>query len=1187
MPRRISSPILVGRDAELAMLRAALDRARGRDAAIVLVEGEAGVGKSRLIAEFARIAQQAGSTVLLGGSPMSEGDLPFAAIVEALRSLAHQLSGARLEMLLGPVRNDLGRLLPDLGVDNQGEEPTPGSAQTRLFEAMLSLLDRLGRDAPPAVLVLEDIHWADRSTRELIAYLARNLRDTPVVLVLSYRSEEATRSSSIAAIVAELDRSDRVERVSVPRLDHAEVRALLAAIRSGPVEARTVEEIWRRSAGNAFFAEELLAVGSDEPLPDTIRDIVRSRTARLTPDELLVLRAAAVAGDPFDDRILVAATGMDDVRVDEALRILQNEGIVVLHPVGGGSLSMRHGLIREALDEELLPAERMRIHRAIAEAMTGDGSLGPATQQTRFAKLADHWLAARVEDAAIPALISAGMAAEQAYAFPEALHRYRTAISLQARPRTPDAAGGERPDTELLRRAAEVANLAGEPESAVLLIEQVLEVTKDGPSLADALERRGRYQTTLGDHEAALESLSRAEAALSGSSPSRDAARVLASKARSLLLLGRYDDARHDCEEAISQARAAGESGVEANALSTLGIVDAYVGDVQAGLLHLADARQLVESRRASGLRPRPSRIGDALQRFSARAAILDLAGRTRESATAAAEGASLAGTLGVGTTWAGALRAGEAASLYRLGQWDEADAKAGEALESAPSPAAVRLRVVRALVAIGRGDNDLGEAELERAIAGLPGNPEPELTVELFQARAELGIWRRCLTEAREAIASGSLRLHQNQHHLWLPVLAAFGLRAEADRVEELRARRGSAELDEVSAVAGALWAGVTETSTRFRERYEAAPRELLAYPALAKAEYARFTGRTEPDLWRKTVGLWQGLDDPYATAYAQCRLGEALLLTKGSRLEAAEVLIDALKTANRLGAIPLAGEIQALGHRARMDVDQQAAKQPTTSLHMSEVPFGLSAREREVLALIAKGRTNREIADTLFITEKTTGHHVSNILTKVGARGRLEAASIAYRMGLLEEEGSAMTEPLQVRRTFLVSDVVGSMQLVQAIGDAAWQQLIEWHDRSLRAAFSTAGGQEIDHAGDGFFVAFAEVRPAVECAMSIQRTLADHRLTNGFAPSVRIGIHTADATRAGRRYSGFGVHLVHRIGSVAGAGEIVASESSVAQLRLPHTSPSGGTVLKGVPRPVRLIWIHWRNTSEVVGPK
>jgi DNA-binding CsgD family transcriptional regulator len=262
------------------------------------------------------------------------------------------------------------------------------------------------------------------------------------------------------------------------------------------------------------------------------------------------------------------------------------------------------------------------------------------------------------------------------------------------------------------------------------------------------------------------------------------------------------------------------------------------------------------------------------------------------------------------------------------------------------------------------------------------------------------LAIWQGQLDHARAAIREGLEWLAGAEDEEWFRALLSLGLRAEADRAEHARARRAPAEADAARQVGAALLA-------RLRELVDqaAAPEpETIAHAALGEAEATRLAGKSDSERWATTVTAWNQLSQPYPAAYARWRQAEALLGGRGSRAEATSVLRSAYRTTQRLGAAPLRRELEALARRARIDLAKPQPVGEVAPARPAE-PFGLTAREREVLALLAEGRTNPQIAQALFISVKTASTHVSNILAKLGVTSRVEAAAIAHRGGLVDQ--------------------------------------------------------------------------------------------------------------------------------------------------------------------------------------
>ncbi|HEV8426210.1 MAG TPA: AAA family ATPase, partial [Actinomycetes bacterium] len=312
----------VGRADELDRLLALLDRAERGRPAVGLIAGEAGVGKTRLLDELAVRADKQGARVLVGGC-MEVGDvgLPYVPFVDAFRDLGARPGEAELAAPLVAAVPSLGRLLPELGAE-RGSAPPPGDGfeRVQLFDGVLSLLMRLSELAP-LLLVIEDLHWADRSTRDLLAFLVRNLRRERVLLVVTYRNDEPGQQR-LGPYLAELDRGGPVLRIELARLDQVQTGAQLVGILGAAPAVELVEDIFIRSEGNPFFTEELLAAvraGSGE-LPATLRDLLRGRVQVLPEQARQVLAVVAVAGRRGSHRLLATVAGLTDRQLDGALR---------------------------------------------------------------------------------------------------------------------------------------------------------------------------------------------------------------------------------------------------------------------------------------------------------------------------------------------------------------------------------------------------------------------------------------------------------------------------------------------------------------------------------------------------------------------------------------------------------------------------------------------------------------------------------------------------------------------------------------------------------------------------------------------------------------------------------------------------------------------------------------------------
>ena len=276
--RELVSPVLVGRDAELGRLHSLLGRAVDGEPTVALVAGEAGVGKSRLVQEITRIAAASGVRVLSGGCVELGGQgLPLAPLMDMLRTVARSVPMDELEQCLGPARGELARLLPELDPGASAGAVQEGSP-TQLLEHVLRLITRLVASRP-LLLIVEDLHWADRSTLDLLAFLVQTLRELGVLLVLTYRSDELHRRHPLRPVVAAWERVRSVERIQLGRFSRAEVGEQLRAIRDATPTDRFIDVVFERSQGNAFLVEEILAAvdnGADPgDLPPSLRDVRR------------------------------------------------------------------------------------------------------------------------------------------------------------------------------------------------------------------------------------------------------------------------------------------------------------------------------------------------------------------------------------------------------------------------------------------------------------------------------------------------------------------------------------------------------------------------------------------------------------------------------------------------------------------------------------------------------------------------------------------------------------------------------------------------------------------------------------------------------------------------------------------------------------------------------------------------
>jgi DNA-binding CsgD family transcriptional regulator/tetratricopeptide (TPR) repeat protein len=996
---RVSSPVFVGRTDPLERVLDAVRRAKDGDPAFILVSGDAGVGKTRFIEEIGSRATGVGVRTLSGGCvQMGDDSLPYAPIVEALRRLASEVPSPDLRRLVGPGSWELTRLVPDFALalprtDEDSDEPS-GSNQGRLFEALLGLFRRLAADRP-LLVVIEDLHWADASTIGFLGYLGRNLTGA-LVLVATYRGDELHRRHPLLPFLAELARRRRIDRIDLLPFDRREISELVRAIRSEPSDRELIDQVFGRSDGNAFFVEELLATGATaSELPGTLRDVLSARVAELTEPTQEILRRASAAGPTFSASVLTSVSGITEAELQVGLREAVERHILAIHP-GGDRLSFRHALAREAVYESLLPWERTRIHAAFAAALeatpTGEGDPSHA------AELAYHWYAARDIPRALQAAARAAEAFDRVLAPGEAHAQYERALELWDQ--VPDAArlvGLAR--LELLERAAAAASGSAPgravalANAAIALVDPTVEPTRAG----QLWELLGRYLWAGGNGPAAIEACRTAVELVPLDPPSAARARVLASLGRILMNVAQFREARPVLEEATALARAIGADAVEGYGLNSLGVVLGYLGDVESGRARLGESREIAE------------RLGSQDEVARADGNVVDLmvhvAGQFDEAAALARQVFAyfqdhhLAHIYGVYALCEGA------GGLIRAGRWAEADDLLGQAsgYESAGVPE-IFLNERLALLEVGRGlhESAVERIALLRRLMG--GSMDIQWTLPLVELSAELAIWQGRPMDARREIAEAFDRLGEldagNISRIG-PVIA-LAIRAEADNGEAARSRHSVNELDEARRLAGRYLAVIRAMHDEILRGRPSLVGLAMAYLPLCEAEADRVARDASPAGWSSAAAAFSALPMPYQQAYARWREAGALLAARQPRAAANAALIEAHGIATRLGAQPLRREIEATAQRARIDLSSDL--HGTTGETKPAAKFGLTAREFEVLQLLVAGRMNREIAETLFITENTAGVHVSNILGKLGVARRTEAAAIAHELGLVE---------------------------------------------------------------------------------------------------------------------------------------------------------------------------------------
>jgi DNA-binding CsgD family transcriptional regulator len=1007
MTARVSSPIFIGRARELAALSDALDRAEGGNPSCVLIGGEAGIGKSRLLSEFAAYARDR-AVIILEGDCVSLGSdegLPFAPIAEVLRGLAGRLDAATLGELLDSATVELSRLAPELA------GPAPRTVlsktqsawgQTRLFEGLLTLMARLS-ERSPVVMILEDLHWADHSSRDIVSFMVRNVRTERLCVVGTYRTDELHRRHPLRRWLAEIKRVPRVERLNLVPFDSGELQSQLIAIQGGPLDRALVETIARRSEGNPFFAEELLAaaVGGDaNQLPDTLREVLLTRVASLSDPGQRLLEVAAVSGTSVDDALLARVVENGETPLAEGLRELISSHLLVEVGSNGPAYAFRHALLQEAVYEDLLPGERRQLHAAFAAALGEIPVPTGAARATHFSAIAHHASAANDLPLALRTWIEAARGLSDAYAFAEAARAYERALDLWDT--VPEASRpGEIDEVQLLYETSMALDDGGEPHQAVEYARRAVDRfdrAVDPGRAAKLLQRLASALESSGDGAMGAASRDDAVALVTGNPPSADGAWVLAELAYRTWSLGGYGRARDIARRAIADARKVGARDTEGFALSTLGSSLAVMGDCERGLPMLRES--LARTREGGG--------GDVLVWVTLASTLLDC-DQPAEALNAALEGYEWAKQNGMFRTPGGYLGLLAGHVLTELGRWDEAKALFDEFGAGNPTGfQRVSHATYSGCLAVRAGRDDAARllkigTEEEAGLAGDAGD-----TGRLFGGLIELALGEHRIDDARTAALQGLGWLDGTDDVRYRSRLLQLAIRIESEAAAIARAARDtraeeravSAGLDRLAALRELIGTIAMPESPVFAEA--------MGNAVLGEAEATRLLGRSDPNAWAAAADSFGERHWPYERAWCRYRQVEATLAMKGSRADAARGLGEAWSICSQLGARPLREAIEALARAARLELPvgrSEAAATSVPSGHPAVADrFRLTAREREVLELLAAGYTNRRIAEALYISQNTAGVHVSNIIGKLGVTNRVEAAAVALRLNLVE---------------------------------------------------------------------------------------------------------------------------------------------------------------------------------------
>ncbi len=978
--RSASTSPFVGRSAELEMLRSLMPRLEGENRRVALIAGEPGAGKSRLVRELAMGIAAEGALVLYGGFDAAVR-APYGPFVEALDRLLQSGEIEDPRSVLGAGGGELIRLLPELpGQFEDLTEPAEADPDTERHRLHLAVGEVLANAAEqrPLLLVLEDGHWADSPSLGLLRHLAKSAVSSRVLVVMTFRDAEADLPTEFTETLAELRRSEDVTRIRLAGLSEEDVADLLARAagierESSPELESLAETVHQLTAGNAFLVWELwralIEAGTveirdsrlhlegsltDLGTPDSVGEVVSQRLSRLSPTTTQLLELAATAGPEFELDPIRRAADLSDADFRSALEEALASGMIEEFESQRLSARFSHEIVRRALYDRLSRLWRAELHLRVGEAIEARDTI----TDRDLADLAHHFGSA-VEfggaERAIEYNLRAARAASATLAFDEAATRLRSAIEFGI------SAPLARADALLELGAA--SHRAGAATDALEAFREVAQIAREHCD-ADLLARAavGCEEACWRPGSTDREVIELLEEALGAVEEDDEATRIglLSGLARGLGVLGDGERSALVRENALTLARADGDARGVANILirsywarsatpperilamlSEAGQLAASLGDAETETEVLAWRVPTLVSL---------CDIGAAQAELSA---LDEMAKRTAQPFMhhiAAQYGSALA------------LCAGDFARAEALA---ESSSEWGQLRSAHDGSGAYGVQ----MFGIRREQGRLAELAPAVRVLAAGARRQGPWRPGLIAVLAELGMEREAKEELSKLSSEG---IEQHRQSLWLATLVYLTDACTALGDEETAARLYP-EMEP--------YLGANVMIGHLVACYGAADRYLgMLAATLGEAELAERHFESAMELNKR-------MDVPTWTAHTAYEHGRFLLgQGRERRTQATELLADAAAQADRIGMEGLLSKVRVLGVAAPE----------------GELPAGLSPREAQILALVARGMSNREIGEELTISEHTAANHLRSILSKTNSANRTEAASFAHRHGL-----------------------------------------------------------------------------------------------------------------------------------------------------------------------------------------
>ncbi len=995
------------------------------------IAGPLGVGITHLLDELEARLSGARELVVCRArcyEPLS--GVPYGAIAAALGDILAKLSDERLKVVVGNAALDIGRLIPDLsprlvelGAVSEPTLSAPDQRGARVRESLLGTLVRLAGTGQ-LCLIVEDLEHSDPGTRLVVQDLLRISRRLPLTIIVGYHPDNMPRGHPTQTLVHEIDESREIEHLALEPMSRDELFELVEKLEDERPTLGFMAAVMEGSGGNPLIAGQLVEAQrrlAGLRLSDPLDEIIQARLHQLDRQQGRLLRLLAIAQRPVS-RAQLAAVRLSDGHLPAAVaERCVDSGLAVEFDHG---LTIVHELCSEAIAQATLPAERHELHGALATQVVSEP-----------AEAAWHWMRALKPEQARAAHLEAAGRSEPIEPGPTTLMHYSAALEL----------GSDEPEVDLLEAAARAADAAGSFRRAATLTEQAIERLAGGrverllnakgghrrdadrERAAQLIEQLGRQRRSSGDLVGAREAFEQAVSVVPADAHATQA-RVLAALAQDLMLEGNFKDSATRAEEARGAARKAGDHGLAelAHATDTLAVDLGYTGEIDRGLTLLDEAAAAARS---------VGRLDEIMRCYANRTTLLDLDSRREQALAAVKDGIAEANRNGLGLTYGAFLRGNAADILFQLGRWEEAEAECRVALEFAPAGVAWFSPILYlGLVLVESRADDEAARLVGQTLLQLETVPAGQWSSLVLRTAVSLALWRGDLADAMSAAEQGWARVRETNDPSQIASSAATILEACAAAAERGRLRRDWSAV----AAAGALAGDVLPVATEQLKRIQLPPtvgtrREAELYLATARAHSDRVRGKATPEAWAELAAAWAKIPVPYQVAKARWWQARAALPTRARRAEARRALIEAWKVAVALPARPLQRALRELADRGRITLPEKSVVviqietdrelvavgpgQPIGSARSiaalvggnqpaGVTRFGLSPRENAVLLVLAQGRTNWEIAERLFISERTVAVHVRRILSKLGVSGRVEAAGLAIRLGLVPDD-------------------------------------------------------------------------------------------------------------------------------------------------------------------------------------